>query len=203
MKIKPFKEPVIRKGQKVPYHKATAQEVERRVEMTIALLGRHAHRGQIHDYFRKLKTPDGSPLALNWRTTDVYIARARKRMIEESGKPKESHRLDSYHTYWSIIRDPKASNTDRLSAQSRIDRLLGLEEPQRREVTGAAGMPLIPPSQGDVVFKGLDLGTLNEIAALLRPVEQPATTIAAAGVVMALEAGPTPGPNGKNGDGQH
>ncbi len=60
-------------------------------------------------------------------TVCKYLTKARKRLVEQTGKPKEEHIQDAYAFYVSVVRDKKQAMSDRLKAAGRIDKLLGLE----------------------------------------------------------------------------
>ena len=64
------KEPTIRKGQRIPYIKATRKEIAQRIEVAAMLLSCGFDKSQIHLAFRKR-------YGVEWRQTDRYMARAR------------------------------------------------------------------------------------------------------------------------------
>ena len=63
------------------------------------------------------------------RTVQRYLTKARQLMRKDTGRDREELRHDAISFYKSIISDQHAQPRDRLKAQERIDRLLGLEEP--------------------------------------------------------------------------
>lgn len=67
------------------------------------------------------------------RTIEHYLTEVRNERIEESGRTVDDHRADSFHFYISVLRDKKADPRDKIKAQERIDKLLGLERPQKVE----------------------------------------------------------------------
>jgi hypothetical protein len=103
-----------------PYHKPTRAEQEERATFTAFLLSRYAHKGEIK---RLLQARFG----VSARSCERYLARARELLLAGSGAPLEEHRLQSYNFYVSVIRDPQATLREKLIAQKRLDKLLGLE----------------------------------------------------------------------------
>ena len=78
------------------------------------------------------------------RSISLYLSRAHGRILASHDKPVEAHRADAIAVYRSVIDNPEAEDRDRIKAQERIDKLLGLEIhlPKRIEHTGAAGGPI-------------------------------------------------------------
>jgi hypothetical protein len=63
------------------------------------------------------------------RTVERYIFKARALCRKDTGKDRESLRHDAIAFYKSVVSDMHVSPKDRLKAQERIDKLLGLEQP--------------------------------------------------------------------------
>jgi hypothetical protein len=103
-----------------PYYKPDRAEQEERVAFTVFLLSRHARKSEIK---RLLKARFG----VSARTCERLLARARGLLRESTGAPPQEHRLRSYAFYLSVIRDPAATLREKMLAQKRIDKLLGLE----------------------------------------------------------------------------
>ena len=72
----------------------------------------------------------------HWSTADADIHRAREALLAETGEPAETHRARSHRFYRLAVRDAERW-CDKVRAQERIDKLLGLELAQ--EGQGAAG----------------------------------------------------------------
>lgn len=83
-----------------------------------------------------------SKFGVDFRTIERYLARARREILDDIGIPKDEHQGNSLTFYKSVLSDPKARNFEKLKAQERIDKLLGLESPQRHEHTGSEGGPV-------------------------------------------------------------
>ena len=102
------------------YHKPTRQELQKRVTATCDLLAHGVRTGDI-------KRVISSRFATSPRSVERYLRRAREILIQETGEDKELHRGRSLDVYRSILRDGDATHSERLAAQGRIDRILGLE----------------------------------------------------------------------------
>lgn len=118
-------------------------DLEQRIELTHRLLASRARKGDIK------KT-----LIARWgvsaRTAENYLARARERILADSQQPREQHRANAIAFYESIIGDMQASTRDRIKAQERMDRLLGLEAPTRHVHGGEQDLPPIQHSVSPV-----------------------------------------------------
>lgn len=115
---KPRKKPV----------KPTREEIQDRVEFTVFLLCRRLYKCDIKRILKK-------KYSVAARTCEEYLARARAVLVKESGKTQETHRIESLRFYESVIAGDGTTMRDRLHAQERIDKLLGLESPQKHDVT--------------------------------------------------------------------
>ncbi len=98
-------------------------------------------------------------------TAARYVTRARKIILEEIGLPKEEHQANSYTFYCGIVADDDESTHDRLAAQKRIDKLLGLEAVMRLNIDGKIDvdhrhMHLVSMVDLDVVLKELNIDGL-------------------------------------------
>lgn len=60
-------------------------------------------------------------------TIERIITDARVKVRESAGITKEDGQTDAIAFYQKVLRDPNASNIDKLRARERIDKLLGLE----------------------------------------------------------------------------
>lgn len=101
-------------------------ELESRYEYTVFLISRRLYKSDIkRALMRKYN--------ISARTCENYMAEARRRMVDASGRSRDDHRLDSLKFYESIIAGPDGDLRDKIYAQSRIDWLLGLEAPVRHE----------------------------------------------------------------------
>jgi hypothetical protein len=110
---------------------------EERINYACQVLGR---RGYKHELFALLRHRYG----ISTRTCERILARARVVMAQRAGKDRAEHKVDALSFYESVVRDPGATTGERLHAQSRIDRLLGLEAPQR---LAHGGDPKAPPAR--------------------------------------------------------
>lgn len=76
------------------------------------------------------------------RTAETVISRARERIRQQTTRSPDEHRLDAYAFYNSIVSDTERSAKERILAQERIDKLLGLQRPERLEVSGPNAGPI-------------------------------------------------------------
>lgn len=78
------------------------------------------------------------------RTAERYLSRARDQLLKELDRPKKDHVSDAYEFYVGIIRSKTATAREKILAQDRIDKLLGLEAPTRskHEHSGPDGGPI-------------------------------------------------------------
>lgn len=65
-----------------------------------------------------------------------YLRRARDILLKQLGRPEEEHKAEAYYIYRGVLINEKSTTTERLKAQERIDKLLGLEGPIRYELLG-------------------------------------------------------------------
>lgn len=135
---KPKKKPVIRKGQKKPYRKATNQEIEHRVEFLAAAIAANPTitKWAIHKLM-------GKEYGLHWVTVDqIYIIRARKLLRQRSSLETQDVREITTNALLQAIAKEKGA------AKVAVLRLLcdihGVQFSARRfSVGGDADMPAI------------------------------------------------------------
>ena len=99
----------------------TTKVMAERVELTAKLLARRLTKGDIKRVLKK-QYDIGPSVA------EIYIRRAKDLLVEWSDKTREEHRNESYLFYNSVIQGDTAVEA-RITAQARIDKLLGLEAP--------------------------------------------------------------------------
>jgi hypothetical protein len=105
---------------KKPYHRPTRADQEERCAFTAFLLSRYARKGEIKSLLK-------ARFGVSARTCERLLARARELLLEGTGASPEEHRLRAFSFYVSVIRDPASTLRERMLAQKRIDKLLGLE----------------------------------------------------------------------------
>jgi hypothetical protein len=71
------------------------------------------------------------------RTADRVLAKAREALKVAAGRDLATLKEEAYSFYVSVIRNKHASFRERLLAQQRIDRLMGLESPTVLKHTGS------------------------------------------------------------------
>ena len=97
----------------------TRDELEERITFTSTLLARRLYKGEIKAILKK-------KYGVTARSCERYLARARQRLIRRTGRSAEVHRGESVGFYESIIRNPESTLREKMSAQERIDFILGL-----------------------------------------------------------------------------
>ena len=106
--------------------KSDPDELEARYEFTGFLLSRRLYKSDIkRNLMRKY--------SVSSRTCETYLAEAKRRMVDRSGRSRDEHRMDSLAFYESIVSGPESDIRDKMNAQTRIDWLLGLEAPSKFE----------------------------------------------------------------------
>ena len=99
----------------------TEKEREQRITATAELLARGVRQGDIKRVIAQRF--DCSP-----RSVERYLRHARAVLIEEPDEgDTQIHRARSLDVYRSVLRDQEATHHERTNAQTRIDRILGLE----------------------------------------------------------------------------
>lgn len=103
-----------------------SDETQSRVEYTAFLLARRIYKSDIKRLLMRKYN-------IKARMCEIYISKAKELLIQDSGQTREQHRLQSLRFYESVLGGPDAELRDRMWAQERIDRLLGLEAPAQHE----------------------------------------------------------------------
>jgi transposase len=112
------------------YRRPAIEEIEARTLMVRRLLSQGKYDGEV-------KKTVAAHFKISARTVERYLRRARDEMVKEAGKDRGELRAEGYSFYREIRGNRKASDKDRLKAQERIDKLLGLEAPQKVQVSSA------------------------------------------------------------------
>lgn len=115
--------------------RVSKEEREKRVELVEAMLARGIKPGAIARHF-------AAEYQLSTKTVKIrYIPEARKRLVERSGDSKDFHRGAGLEFLQSVKSDPKATVRDKVQAQREINKLLGLHQPTRVDIT-TGGEPI-------------------------------------------------------------
>ena len=126
------KPPIIRKGQKKPFKKATAEEVEERVEFTSRLVIRMYSKTEIHKCLKE-------KFDVEWRMVDIYIARAKKFLQKQANMSRDDAKQIGVNTLLDVMRTGKPS--ERTSAERRLAEIFGYDAPRQFRVTTPEGQP--------------------------------------------------------------
>jgi hypothetical protein len=106
--------------------KPTTEEYQDRIEFVRSLLVRRVPKHTIKKLVRLQFAVD-----LRHEPIERYITRAREQILLDLDRGRDEFRSESKALYESILADTKAKHGDRIKAQERIDKLLGLEAPTR------------------------------------------------------------------------
>ena len=82
----------------------------------------------------RIKEAMNAKYGLAPRTCEKYLKLARDQLVSESGQSQLEHKADAYGFYISVIEDDKSTVREKLVAQERIDKLMGLECPTQYEM---------------------------------------------------------------------
>ena len=85
-----------------------------------------------------------------------YLQRARKELLEETGRPVEEHIAEAYEVYGSILRSQNATLSERLKAQQAKCKLLGLNKPEKIAQTDGEGLDLYPQDMSKATVLEID-----------------------------------------------
>lgn len=96
------------------------------IAMAELALCRRTHKFNIKAMLTKHFVDNGLP-APSGNSIERILSRAREALATRINKSRADHRGEAYALYDSILNDPHASIKDKLYAQERIDKLLGLE----------------------------------------------------------------------------
>lgn len=117
---------------KHPFKKATAAEIQLRIEQCARWLGScQQTRFEIH----RLANEKWN---VSWRTTDRYLTHARRFMLQRIGKTKNDVFGEAVMFYEEVIRSNKATLSEKLKARLRIDELFAIDPPKiiRQKIEG-------------------------------------------------------------------
>jgi hypothetical protein len=101
----------------------SVEEIAERIELCRSLLLRRVAKATIKKAFRQRFGTD-----IDHATIERYLTRAREAMLSDLTRGRQNHRAGALAFYESIFDDHTASVRDKVKAQERIDKLLGLED---------------------------------------------------------------------------
>ncbi|MBL4702742.1 MAG: hypothetical protein JKX85_15970 [Phycisphaeraceae bacterium] len=115
--------------------KPTKLEKESRIDRVLQMLVAGSSKSEIKKMCR-------SSFGVSARTAERYLSSARNILIEELDEPREVLIARSLGLYRSVVSDNKSSTINKLRAQKRVDKIMGLESPLKHEITGKDGKPI-------------------------------------------------------------
>ncbi|MEM1225948.1 MAG: hypothetical protein AAGJ40_09625 [Planctomycetota bacterium] len=124
-------------GQEGNPGQTTEDEMDERIRYTASLLYRGLFKSQIKKELRTKYSVDA-------RTVERYLSRAREEMLVELRDTRDNHKASSLKFYQSVLSDPKATFSNKIQAQKRIDFILGLHAPTQLSITDVDGKSLSP-----------------------------------------------------------
>ena len=125
----------IRPGQRKPYRKATLEEQARRVEYVAHLLVAERTRCEIHRLVKH-------KFDIEYLQCDLtYVKRAKEWLKARCSITTAQAKMKGLNVLLDILR--KGSNGDRLRAERRLAEIFGYDAPQRMEVSGRGGEPIV------------------------------------------------------------
>ena len=77
---------------------------------------------------------------ISTRHGERYLSHARAKLLAESGKTEAEHKADAFAFYVAVLKNPSEMTAIKLKAQERVDKLFGLEGPQRVNISGSLGV---------------------------------------------------------------
>jgi len=106
------------------YH-TSPEELAERVEQVVQWMREGImHKGTLK---KKIK----AEWNLEFRAAEKYVSLARQQVLLNLNDSRENHRAKSLTFYEGIALDEKATVGDKIRARERVDKLLGLEQPQQ------------------------------------------------------------------------
>ena len=124
-----------------------------RIETTRSLLAIGSSDGEI-------KRAVSAKYKCSPRSVERYIKDARKLLLEATQQSADEHRAGAF-AFYSHMKLNAARDCDKIRAQERIDKLLGIELPQKIEHSTAKGSPL------EIVLAPLLSKTDSELDAII------------------------------------
>lgn len=124
----------------------TNDEIDDRIHLVHKLLcaGRFAE---------EIKLIVSQKYGISPRTVDRYLRRARDMLLADLDRDPAEHRGESLAFYRKVAADPREKARDRLIARKRVDMLLGLDAPKRREHSGPGGGPIPIAVPGRIIIE--------------------------------------------------
>ena len=103
--------------------RATAAELEARVEYTAMMLIDGRRKSEVKRFFK-------DNYGLSGRQAERYLRLARDRLVQETEKTRRELIAESFGFYMRVLHNPDASTGEQLSARQKADELMGLQAPK-------------------------------------------------------------------------
>jgi hypothetical protein len=126
---------IIRPGQRKPFIKGTARQIQERVEFVAGLLVKEKTRTEIHRAVRR-------KFNIEYLQCDLtYVKRAKEWLVERCNITAAQAKSKGLNVLVDVLRT--GTNGERLKAERRLAEVFGYDAPRRMEVTGRDGEPLL------------------------------------------------------------
>lgn len=126
---------VIRPGQRKPFRKATARQIQERIEFVADLIVKEKTRCEIHRAVKRRYNVEYLNCDL------IYVKRAREWLRERCNITAAQAKSKGLNVLVDVLRT--GNNSERLKAERRLAEVFGYDAPRRMEVTGKDGEPLL------------------------------------------------------------
>lgn len=110
-------------------------EDRERIELCRKLLASHASESDVEHAMER-------NAGVGRRQARRYLAAAKRAMLVAAERSREVHLAEAYAFYCSLAANSRAKDADRIKAQERIERLLGLDSVSPAESTDIDGQPI-------------------------------------------------------------
>lgn len=126
---------IVRPGQRKPFRKATARQIQERIEFVADLIVKEKTRCEIHRAVRR-------KYDIEYLNCDlIYVKRAREWLRDRCAITAAQAKSKGLNVLVDVLRT--GNNSERLKAERRLAEVFGYDAPRRMEVTGKDGEPLL------------------------------------------------------------
>jgi hypothetical protein len=124
---------------------ASADSITSKLQFVRGLLEQRQHLIDIHRMFSE-------KFCCTRRTARRFIVKHYELLRLDTDKPIADHLVDAFAFYLSIVRDSSNTTRDRMHAQERIDKLIGLDAALKLKATESNDPTLnhTPPNQAEI-----------------------------------------------------
>lgn len=137
--------------------KPTAKEKEERIDFLVQLLAQRPGltRFQVNRILAKRYN-------VGWQTAINYLRYAKEELRKRLDRPVEEIRSNAVNFYEAVITDSQHPIMARIKAQIALCKLLGLDSPQKVELSGPDGKPIQQEAEMKLYLDGMSVKELEE-----------------------------------------